>query len=221
MATTSNTSSTWAWRVPLILGGIATFVGGGMHPDGKDSDQLAERLGTMIVGNEKTWIIGHGLMTIGAAMLLVGFIVARKAQAWPSASRALAIAIPATAFSVFDLALHTLDVVDGDELLAGTVPLLTWVHLAVAFVGGVVFGLAAANLAWSLGRIWGGPRLLIAALGIVGGLASVFAVPVVMIFGANFLFPIAGLGVAFWAIATGIAGAPTLEPSIPVRATAA
>lgn len=221
MATTSNTTPTWAWRPLLVLGGLCLIAGGAMHPQGPDSGSVAHRIGPMIVGHEGIWLVGHGLMTIGTALLLAGFIVARKADAWPGASRALALAIPATALSVIDLTLHTLDVVDGDELAAGTIPPLTWVHVVVAVVAGVLLGLALANLAWSLARSWRGPRMLLAPLGIVGGLAAVVATPIVLIFGVSTLFPVSCVATAFWAITTGIAGAPALEPTVRVGATAA
>ncbi|MEZ5323353.1 MAG: hypothetical protein R2698_15005 [Microthrixaceae bacterium] len=216
---TSSIAPLSAWRVPLFLSGIAAIVGGAMHPKSADSHAVAERTASMIVGHEGIWIVGHSLMTIGAALLLTGFLGARKANAWPGASRALSFAIPAAALSVVDLVLHTLDVLDGDELATGNIPLLTRVHLVVALVAGVVFGLAFAGLAWSLGRTWGGPRQFVAAIGIVAGLASAIAVPVVLIFGADILFPIGAVGGALWAIATGITGAPALERTVPVGVT--
>lgn len=191
-----------------------------MHPDGKDSGSVAERTSSMIVGHEGTWVVGHGLMTIGAVLLLTGFVFARKANAWPGVSRALTFAIPAAALSVVDLVLHTLDVLDGDELATGSIPLLTWTHLVVAVIAGAAFGLAFANLAWSLGRTWHGPRLILAAVGTIAGLASAVAVPVVLIFAVNTLFPIGAIGTALWAIGTGIAGAPALERPRVVRAAA-
>jgi hypothetical protein len=198
--------TTNVWRILVAAGGVLILVGGSMHPDGATAETIEATLADMIVGHEGQWVAAHGLYTVGLGFLCLGFAGARRARAWPTAEQALPFAIGAAALATVDLAIHTLSVIDGEELAAGAMPTLTKFHLVLSVVGGVVFGVALALLAWRVMKPWSGGLLLIGAAGILGGVATALAVPVVIATDSDALFPIAGIATTVWAIGAALAG---------------
>jgi len=196
-----------SWRLAVGIAGALTFAGGGMHPDSADGASLQEGLAEMTAFTGE-WVTGHGLMTAGSAMLVLGLLAVRRAGAWPAAARVLPFALVATAVNTVELVLHTAAVTDHDRLAAGEWPPLTVAHLSAAVVAYPLFGVALVALAWRLLPTWAPPLRAVAAAGMVAGVANALAAPLTVagVDGANELFPIAGIGSALFLVTAALAG---------------
>lgn len=208
------------WRLLFLAGGLLTFVGGAMHPEAPDGLTFRQNLAVMM--DDPTWVPGHALTAIGAALLLAGFVVLRRRGGWPSVARLLPVAIVTAAIYTLELVVHTASVVDKDELASGDMGLVTVTHLALAVVGYPLFGLATAAIAWRLLRTWPVPLWPFAVLGIVGGVSNALAAPLTILpeepdFAV--FFPIGGIGTALWYVAA--AGAGVRRPARRLATAAA
>ena len=191
-----------SWKVAVGLGGVLGFVGGSMHPDSSDSIPLRERMVEM-TADTAPWAIGHGLMTIGSALLVVGLVVIRRTGAWPTAGPALPFVVAATVANTLELVLHTAAVLDHDRLAAGDWPPLTVVHLGLSLVTYPLFGAAIVLLAWRLLPAWPTPAKVIGVIGILAGIANALSTPLAIVVdleGASALFPIAAIGISVWLV---------------------
>jgi len=220
--TSTSHPTTARWRPLVGAAGLLTFLGGPLHPDSSDTAPLQERMATM-TADTVPWVIGHGLMTIGSALLVVALLVARRSGAWPPAAGVLPFAVVATVVNTFELVLHTAAVLDHDALARGDWPPLSVTHLAASVVSYPLFGVAVILLAWRLMATWPGPLRPFAVVGILGGLANAAATPLAVLFdvdGASALFPLAAIGISAWLVAVALIGIratdrvrPDLEPA--------
>ena len=196
------------WRLLIGLAGVLTFVGGSQHPDSSDSIPLQERMAEM-TGDTGPWVIGHGLMTVGAALLVAGLMRARRADAWPTATSILPFAIVAATANAVELVLHTAAAVDHDRLVDGSWPPLTVTHLGLSLLTYPVFGIAVALLAARLLPAWPTPAKVFAVVGLLAGIANAVSTPLAIILdvdGAAALFPIAAIGISVWLVAVSLVG---------------
>ena len=219
----TNTSTTnQRWRGLVAGAGLVSFVGGAMHPQAPDGLSFEDELINMMESD--LWVPGHGLLALGAALLLLGFLRVRASGRWPEAAGLLRYAVIATAVYTAELVFHTAAIVDR-EALADTGdfgPVLT-IHLALAFVAYPLFGAATTLLGTRFLRSWGAPMKPLAVLGILAGVANGLAAPLVIGFedpGFSFLFPIGGVGTSAFYVAAGLAGLRRSAPA-PVVAAAA
>lgn len=206
-STTSTTNRNLPWRGLVAAAGLLTFVGGSMHPQAPDGLGFEDELVHMMKSDQ--WVPGHGLLTIGAAMLLVGLVLIRRAGRWPEAAGLLRYAIVATAVYTAELVFHTAAVVDRDALVDGDFGPIITTHLALAFVAYPLFGVATALLGARFVRTWAAPMKPLAVLGIVAGIANGLAAPLVIGFqdpAFSPLFAIGGIGTAAFYLAAGLAG---------------
>lgn len=203
------------WRPLIGLAGLLTFLGGPLHPDSSDTISLRERL-TEMTADTTPWVLGHGLMTVGSAVLVVGLLAARRAGAWPTAAGVLPFAVAATLANTVELVLHTLAFVDHDRLADGEWAPLTVAHLGASVVTYPLFGIAVVLLAWRIMPSWPMAARPFAVVGIVAGVANALSAPLAValdVDGASALFPVAGIGIAAWLLAVSLIGARSTDRS--------
>ena len=206
-------------RPLLVIGALATAVGGNLHPEAPEGLSFRDNLVAMM--DDGAWVPGHAIATVGLALIAAGLLVARRNGAWPAAARLLPFAALAAAAYALEMAVHTAAVVDQDRLAEGGIGIVAGTHLALAVLTSPVFGLATVALAVRLVRTWAVPLRPFALLGVIGGVATTLAAPLTVGFQDPeyaALFPIAGIGTSVWFLVAGLAG--LRQPAHP-RTTAA
>ncbi len=195
-----------AWRPLVGAAGVLLLVGGAMHPQGDDVGNFKEELVTMM--DDPSWVPGHALMALSSLLLLVALLRIRRSGAWDAAGRPLPLAVLATAVNTVELVLHTLAVVDKDQLAAGGMPPVTFAHLTMAVIAYPLFGFTMAALAWRLASSWPLPLRAISAAAVIGGIANGFAAPLTVLLrepAFSVLF-MGAVPISFWLITMGVAG---------------
>ncbi len=209
------------WRPWVVAAGSLLFIGGGMHPEGGDGLSIRANFALMMA--DDAWVPGHSLMAVGAALLLVGVLLARRERAWPVPDTVMRFGVVAAAANVVELVIHTIVVVDKDALASGETQVLTALHLATAVAFYPLYGVAVAVLAFRLAGAWGRPLLAVSAVGVVGGVANALSAPLVILTEDSsyaVLFPVAGIAISVWLVAFGLAGARSPRPSPAVAVPA-
>ena len=196
------------WRLLLVAAGAFMLAGGPRHPEVDASHPLREELATMTAHPD--WVPAHTLILVGTVLLALGLWAARASRTWPtSIQRALTIGALAVSLYVVEAAFHLAAVVDSDALAHGHAAPVAFTHVGLSVVLYPVTGLAVAWLALSYGRALGGWRIVIAALGVLAGLAQATSVPLSLLLPDAELSPVfaaAGILTALWSIGTGAAG---------------
>lgn len=192
-------------HVFLILGGVAFFAGGPMHPAGSDEGDKTEQLHSMLV--DAAWYPAHLVGLLGFSCVAAGLLALRRDPLTRDRLGRLlgvsaAVATVAAAGAVVHLfaATQAADLEDG-----GTTPLVA-VFMGVETVVNPAWGLLVAALAvvGGLTRALGNRILL--PVGLVGGLAFALAsATIAFVDTFDPLFPVAGLA-GVWLVATGIHG---------------
>ena len=185
------------WRVLFLLGAIALFVGGPMHPGGTMAQMLAD----------PSWVPGHAIVLAGFLALLGGLVVYRRGRSLPEGTdRWSRYAVVGTALMAIEMAVHTAAAVDAGNAAVGlATPVLT-THLWMARTLYPVFGvlmaafIVAAARERTLGSRW------IAPLGVFGALAWGAAPPAATWLGPQWalLFPVGLLTLALWILLAGL-----------------
>jgi hypothetical protein len=231
MTTTHETRTTRssiigrAWPLALIASGVLSAVGGGMHPDvGAEGNTAREELAVMTA--DSAWVPGHTLLAVSVALLALGLWGARRSGRWPGADGALKVGVVAVLLYLVEAVMHTAAAVDSEALAHGHSAPVAFTHLGLA---AFLYPLSGAAIVWmanAIGKEWGRLRFL-SVLGIVGGAVHAVVVPMTLLLPdteTTPLFAIAGMGVAFWALVTGLMGlrrpARPRTPGAEVPATA-
>ncbi len=207
------TERTMRWRPFVAAGGALIFVGGGMHPDAVENDlPLRENFASMMAAGG--WVPGHSIMAVGAALLVIGVVLARRQNAWPLPGPLLTITVVAVVANFAELIVHTAVIVDEDRLRAGETGVLTAAHLVGLVTAYPLYGITVAVVALRLAGSWTRPFWVIAAVGVIGGLCHAISAPLALITENSdyeFLFPVAGVTVSLWWIVVGLAGERALR----------
>ena len=209
---------THGWRIALVASAIAALVGGPMHPSADAEDSLREELATMTAHPD--WVPTHSLLVLSAVLLAVGLATAHRANAWPTARKALGVAALAVSLYVVETIFHLAAAVDSHELHHGEQAPVAYTHLGLALVLYPIAGLAIAYLASRQVMTWRGPRRLTGLPGVVGGVLHTAAVPLTLALPTAELTPAfagATVLIAVWSLATGLAGAPSAVVVPPAR----
>jgi hypothetical protein len=212
---------TQVWRIALVASAAAALAGGPMHPSADAEDSLREELATMTAHPD--WVPTHSLLVLSAVLLAVGLAAAYRAKAWPTAHKALGVAVVAVSLYVVETVFHLAAAVDSHELHHGEQAPVADTHLGLALVLYPVAGLAIAYLASRQVTTWGGLRRLTGVPGVVGGILHTLAVPLTLALPTAELTPAfagATVLIAVWSLVTGLAGAPTRAVAPPVRTPA-
>lgn len=212
-APTAATAGT-RWRPLLIAAGLCMAAAGPLHPDSDASGSMREEMATMTAGD--TWVLSHTGTAIGTVLLALGLRAAARSGRWPAAThRALRLAGLAVAVYVVETVMHLAAVVDRDALAAGESAPVAFSHLALAAVLYPVSGLALAALAARLVTTVTGGHKVLAAIGVLAGVAHAVSVPLTLLAPDVETTPVfagAGMLLAAWALGTGIAGVRSPAP---------
>lgn len=202
------------WRLPVAAAGLLLVAGGGMHPEAPDDLSFRDNLAAMM--EDDAWVPGHTLVAVSAALVLVALVAVRRSGAWPVTPRLLRLATVAAGLNLVEAVLHTASVVDKDQLAAGETPPVTLGHLIAAVIAYPLFGAAIAALAWTLARNWSPPLRAVSGAGIVGGIATAFSAPLVVVARVqefDLLFAVGAIGIALWLTVLGLAGLRATAPA--------
>lgn len=215
LAPATDATSPTRWRPLLIAAGICMAAAGPLHPESDASGTTREELATMTAGD--TWILSHTGVAIGTVLLAVGLWSAHRSGRWPLAThRALRVAAIAVSLYVVETVMHLAAWVDRDALAAGDPAPVAFSHLALAAVLYPVSGIALAVLAVRLGRTVTAGHKVLAAIGVLAGLAHAVSVPLTMLapdLETTPVFAAAGMLLAAWSIGLGIAGIRVRQPA--------
>jgi hypothetical protein len=210
-----------SWRPLLAASGIVLLVAGGTHPDGPKDVSFRDTLAAMM--EDGKWVPAHTLLTVSMVLLVAGLMAARRSGLWAPASRLLPFAILAAAVNTVEAVLHTVSVVDKEELAAGESPPLAVAHLAAAVIAYPMIGIAIAALAWMLMPSWSPALRVVSIIGVIGGVAYSLSAPLVVVArqqDLDFLFALGAGPMALWLAVIGIAGLRRPSRIEPVPATA-
>ena len=199
----------YGWRIALGAAGAALLAGGALHPDADSSAPLREELAVMTA--DPNWVPGHSLVVLGTVLLVGALYMARLQRVWPRSTDRVVVAVTA-AFALYavETVFHLAAAVDSDALHAGHAAPVAFTHIGLAAVLYPVSGIALSVAAWVLGRALGGPARVVAALGVVGGVAHALSVPLTLVLTEaelHLFFVVGGVFTALWAIGTGVVGA--------------
>lgn len=160
---------------------------------------------------DPNWVPGHSLIVLGTVLLAGALYMARLQRVWPRATdRAVAAVTVALGLYAVETVFHLAAAVDSDALHAGHAAPVAFTHIGLAAVLYPVSGIALVVAAATLGRVLGGPARVVAALGVVGGLAHAVSVPLTLLLPEAELTPVfaaSGVLIALWSIGTGVVGA--------------
>jgi hypothetical protein len=198
-------------HVFLIVGGVAFFASGPLHPTGSDEGDKTEQLRSMLV--EATWYPAHLIGLLGFACVAAGLLALRRdAVVRDRLGRLLtisaAVAVVATVGAVIHLfaATQAAEIEDG-----GTTPLVA-AFMGVETIVNPVWGLMIAALAVAGGLTRALGNRIVLPLGLLGGLAFALATATIAFVDTfDALFPIAGLA-GVWLVATGVVGLTRKQP---------
>jgi hypothetical protein len=211
----ADAASPTRWRPLLIAAGICMAASGPLHPESDASGTMREELATMTAGD--TWILSHTGVAIGTVLLAAGLWSAHRSGRWPVAThRALRVAAIAVSLYVVETVMHLAAWVDRDALAAGDPAPIAFSHLALAAVLYPVSGIALVVLAVRLGRTVTAGHKVLAAIGVLAGLAHAVSVPLTLLapdVETTPLFASAGMLLAAWSIGLGIAGIRVRQPA--------
>lgn len=214
MTTTTSSSLTHGATRPrltpataalFIVGGIAFFAYGPLHPKGSDHGDKTEQLHSMLV--DPTWYPAHAVGLLAFACIAAGIIRFGRRTALPASVARVAtvtgvIAVVGTIGAVIHLFAGTQAAATEDGGTSFLVLLFTGVETVVNPVWGAA--MAALAVAGGLTRTLG--NRIVLALGVIGGLAFAL-VTATIAFTDLFdpLFPVASL-IAIWCLVVGVIG---------------
>ncbi|HVL06578.1 MAG TPA: hypothetical protein VM388_11350 [Acidimicrobiales bacterium] len=195
---------TVAWA--MLIGGVAFFIGGSMHP-GEDPPGLTLEEHLHLLYTDPAWFPSHAVLLVGLSLMAVGLVTlarGRTLASVPQAQKAATIAAAAGVAGALAMVLHLVAGSEADRIAAGQSTPITDVQLVVETltVPAFGFGIAALALIGSSSRLLG--NRVSAAFAVVGGVGYGLAGGTAIFTDAlNFLFP-AAAGIAVWAVAVGV-----------------
>ena len=187
----------------LVLGGLAFFAGGAMHPGDSGTGSKVAQLHEMLVDNK--WYPSHTLLL--AAMVAFAAAIRRIRRrghldgAMAAVTRVVAVI---AVIAAVGMTLHLLSALGADAIADGHKTFAYRLQALNETVADASWGLgiAALAVAGGLGRTLGNPVTL--ALGLVGGLAFAVASGTIA-YTDRFdgLFPLASL-IGIWGVVVGL-----------------
>jgi hypothetical protein len=189
----------------LIVGGVAFFTSGPLHPTSSDEGDKTEQLHSMLV--DSTWYPAHLIGLLGFACVAAGLLTLRRDAVIRGPlgrllSISAAIAVVATVGAVIHIfaATQAAEIEDG-----GTTPLVA-AFMGVETIVNPACGLMIAALAVAGGLTRALGNRIVLPLGLLGGLAFALATATIAYVDTfDPLFPVAGLA-GVWLVGTGVVG---------------
>lgn len=195
-----------AGAVLLAVGGLAFFVSGPLHPQGSDHGDKTEQLHSMLV--DSMWYPAHAIGLLGFACIAAALVALRRQpELRGRLGKALTVATVLALVGTVGAMIHLLAGTQAAGLEDGGMTPLAGLFMGVETLVNPLWGLSLAALAATGGatRALGGR--VVAALGVVGGVAFALATATIAFTDLlDPLFPVAGL-LGLWAVAVGVIGA--------------
>lgn len=199
----------------LIVGGVAFFASGPLHPKGSDEGDKTEQLHSMLV--DSAWYPAHLVGLLGFACVAAGLIaLGRNPDLRDRLGRLLTVSIVVAVIGVLGSVVHLFAATQAAEIEdGGTTPLVA-AFMGVETVVNPAWGLMMAALAVAGGLTRALGNRVVLGLGLLGGLAFAIATATIAYVDTfDPLFPVAGLA-GLWLVAVGVIGmirkpAPTLR----------
>jgi cytochrome bd-type quinol oxidase subunit 2 len=187
----------------LLLGGLAFFVGGALHPkDSSTGGTKLEQLHDMLV--DPLWYPSHLVFLAAIALITAGLIVIRRRGDLPGRmARLMTVVTAISMLATVAMLIHLFAATEADAIEHGHSTALIDFHTWNETIVNPLWGLAIATLAAAGGLTHTLGNRITLALGLVGGLS--FAVATATIAFTDLfdpLFPISSL-IGVWAAAVG------------------
>jgi hypothetical protein len=194
-----------AGHVSLVVGGIAFFASGPMHPTGSDEGTRTEQLHSMLV--DSGWYPAHLVGLLGFAAVAAGLDVLRRDPVLRDRlGRLLPVSVVVAVAGVLGAVVHLFAATQAAELEDGGTTPLVLAFMGVETVVNPVWGLAIAALAVVGGRTRALGNRIVLVLGLLGGLAfAVATATIAFVDTFDPLFPVAGLA-GLWLVTVGAIG---------------
>jgi hypothetical protein len=167
------------WRLPLLLAGVALFMGGPRHPSPDLELPFLESTAVMLAHSD--WVPSHAWMLGAFALLFLGLALWQRQPGLPPGTRRwMRFSRLAVGLAVVEMAFHTAAVLDLGRLRAGSATPILSTHLLLAATVNPLMGIALAGVALHgarlhrLGSIW--IAWMVVLGGAMFGLASTYVV---------------------------------------------
>jgi hypothetical protein len=201
----ATTARDRAGHLFLIVGGIAFFASGPLHPRGSDEGDKTEQLHSMLI--DSAWYPAHLVGLLGFACVAAGLLsLGRDSAIRDRLGRLLPISAAVGVLATVGAVIHLFAATQAAEIEdGGTTPLVV-AFMGVETIINPAWGLMIAALAVAGGLTHALGNRIILPLGLLGGLAFAIATATIA-FVDTFdpLFPVAGLA-GVWLVAAGIIG---------------
>lgn len=188
----------------LVLGGIAFFLGGGLHPkDSGSGDKLAQ-LHDMLVSS--MWYPSHAVLLAAMALIAAGIITIRRRHLEPAMVRLVGVVAGISVLATFAMLVHLFAATEASAIADGDSTFVVEVHTWNETIINPLWGVAIAALALAGGLTRSIGNRAVMGLGVVGGLSFALATATIA-YTDTFdpLFPVSAL-LGVWAMAVGVIG---------------
>ena len=187
----------------FVLGGVAFFTGGAMHPTDSGTGSKVAQLHEMLVDDK--WYPSHALLLVAMVSFAVAVLSIRRRGDLTGAMAAVTrVASVIAVFAAVGMAVHLFSALGADGIADGQQTLVSRVAALNEMLVAAPWALSIAALAvvGGLTRSLGNPVTL--ALGLVGGLAHALAAATIA-YTDRFdgLFPVGSL-IGVWALIVGL-----------------
>lgn len=194
-----------AGYVSLVVGGIAFFAGGPLHPTGSDEGTKTDQLHSMLV--DPAWYPAHLVSLLGFAAVAAGLDILRRDPVLRDhLGRLLPVSVAVAVAGVLGAVVHLFAATQAAELEDGETTPLVLAFMGVETIVNPLWGLMIAALAVVGGLTRALGNRIVLVLGLVGGLAfAVATATIAFVDTFDPLFPVAGLA-GLWLVAVGVIG---------------
>jgi hypothetical protein len=189
----------------LVVGGIAFFASGPMHPTGSEEGDKTEQLHSMLI--DSTWYPAHLVALLGFAFVAAGLIALRgNPELRARLGRMLPFSMVVAVIGVLGSLIHLFAATQAAAIEDGSMTPLVAAFMGVETVVNPAWGLMIAALAVAGGLTRTLGNRIVLALGLLGGLAfAVATATIAYVDTFDPLFPVAGLA-GLWLVAVGVIG---------------
>jgi hypothetical protein len=189
----------------LVVGGIAFFASGPMHPTGRDEGDKTEQLHSMLI--DSTWYPAHLVALVGFASVAAGLIaLGLNPELRGRLGRLVPLAMVVAVIGFLGSLIHLFAATQSAEIEDGSMTPLVAAFMGVETVVNPAWGLMIAALSVAGGLTHTLGNRVVLGLGLVGGLAFALATATIAYVDTfDPLFPVAGLA-GLWLVAVGLIG---------------
>ncbi|MEU4392742.1 hypothetical protein [Kribbella sp. NPDC023855] len=187
----------------LLLGGLAFFVGGALHPkDSSSGGTKLEQLHDMLV--DPLWYPSHVVFLAAIALITAALLVIRRRGDLPDRmARLMTVVAAISVLATVAMLIHLFAATEADAIEHGHSTALIAFHTWNETIVNPLWGLAIATLAVAGGTTRTLGNRITLVLGLVGGLTFALATATIAFTDLfDLLFPVSSL-IGVWAAAVG------------------